>query len=90
MTWQTISQISTILTYEVGGRESITLHRQCKNWLNIILRNATPDKQSCHDQHHRQVHCQRSLKVELFEEGCGVSDEKEQHCRQVGGQKLVH
>ena len=49
-----------------------------------------PDKEVGGHQHHREVDSHCCLKIELFEECCGVSDQKKEDGGEVGGQELVH
>ena len=54
--------------------------------LTIIIK---PDKEVGWHQHHREVDSHCCLKIELFEECCGVSDQKKEDGGKVGGQQFI-
>ena len=49
-----------------------------------------PDEEISGNQHHSKVDSNGRLKIEGFEECCGIGDQKKQRGGQVGGQKLIH
>ena len=49
-----------------------------------------PDEEVGSDKHHCEIDCNSCLKVEGFEECCGIRHQKKQRGGQVGGQELIH
>ena len=49
-----------------------------------------PDEEVGSDKHHCEIDCNSCLKIEGFEECCGIGDQKKQRGGEVGGQELVH
>ena len=49
-----------------------------------------PDEEISGNQHHSKVDSNGRLKIEGFEECCGIRHQKKQRGGQVGGQELIH